>query len=224
MSKMFYYKDEDEDDDDNIMRDGEVVRVPLYMKNSMGNVLCDANGRPLPAGGRRSGYVFSDTRVADRADRYAQHRDFQKAELASRWRGGFQEGDFLKMGDRDMCVTGHNPDNGKVLLSDASQLNAEAIKREAYDAYNHDITNAWRTRPTVYSWDKPGDDDKEGAACVASGAVGQWRRDKDGKLVCVPNSDNEFALAGPLSDSQVDAIRRDAWLELVEALQNAWRR
>ena len=143
MSKMFQYADEDEQDD-NLLKDGERLRVPMYMKDLAGNFLVDGLGRPLPAEGRRSGFVFADNRPSDHAERYAQHRDYQKAELSARYRGGFQVGDHVHLGDRNMQVTGHNPETGKVILSDTAQLSADEIKREAYDAGVDAMTNAWR--------------------------------------------------------------------------------
>ena len=80
---------------------------------------------------------------AERAQRRAEVRDFQKAELAAAYKGGLQAGDRLMLGDRQMEVVGHNPDTGKVQLADASLGDAESIKQDAYDAAERDLTTAW---------------------------------------------------------------------------------
>ena len=223
-----HYEDEDEgellqDEDDNLLRDGEVMRVRMFMRDSFGRPLTDALGRPLAAQGRSAGYVFADT---GQAERLAENRDFQKAELSARYKGGLQEGDHVRIGDRQLEVIGRNPSNNKLTLADTAQLDAETLKREAYDAAVAEQTNAWRRRPV--------DGDEPGGACVINGAPGRWC-EEGGRLVCRPISSpapqeaspNEFAIAGPLSDQQsIDAqsIKDAAYRQSVEELANAWRR
>ena len=148
IAKRKYYFDGEEIDevealtDEGIVKDGVSVRYPLYLEDSLDRRLTDVMGTPLSTTGRTSGYVFADTNAA----RCQERRDFQKAELSARYKGGLQTGDHLTLSDRNMEVIGRNPDNDKVRLADTSTLDAEAIKQEALDAYNQDITNAWRNK------------------------------------------------------------------------------
>ena len=77
--------------------------------------------------------------------------------------------------------------------------------------------------------------DEEGGACAVNGTPGKWVRE-GGRLVCKPlgtraphePDDDEFQLAGPLSDADAirhsDAIRREAYEQSVRELQDAWQR
>jgi hypothetical protein len=127
-------------------------------------------------------------------------------------------------------MVGHRP--GFVI--DASRAARDA-KAKAYEAYEHDLANRWRTR----------DDDpngagssgpigqREGDLCTLNGFPGVLRPGPDGKLVCVVSRQNFAGSNGPdedepdaASDSIKDAKQRLAELyrqrDLADA--NAWRR
>ena len=217
------------DDDDTVLRDGEYVRVPLMMRDgdddgdnfltdSDGRVLTDAFGEPLFTKYNRRGFVYID------ADRSVREENYQlrKAELSNAWKGGLQDGDHVDIDGRNMEVIGRNVDNGKLVLADTAELDADDIKRTAYNDGVAAMNDAWRTRPTT--------DAEPGNACRTSeGQSGKWRRGSNGQLVCRADnerepSDNEWAMSGPLSDSQCDEIKEQAWRDSCEALENAWRR
>ena len=229
--------DEEAYDADGILKDGQVARIRMIMrdgatvsegiardldeydKRARGRMLVDAMGEPISGPNRRPGFVYATD--ADSGARRALDRDYAKAELSSRWKGGLSDGDQFTLGTRGMEVTGRNPETGKVVLSDASQVDADDAKREAYNDGVAAMTEAWKTRPVA--------DTEPGDACTTSnGSAGKWRRGPNG-LVCRPDnerepSDNGFAMAGPLSDSDARAVKDAAYAESVEALQNAWRR
>lgn len=143
MSKTYRHEFDDEEDtydENSLLKDGKSARVPVFLRDSADRVLVDGLGQPLPAAGRQSGYVFADANVRRRAE----DRDYAKAELSARWRGGLQQGDHVKIGDRHLEVIGNNPNSGKLVLADTAQLDADEIKQAAYDAYKSDVTNAWR--------------------------------------------------------------------------------
>ena len=221
-ARRYFYKDQEIDeadalDDNGIIKDGVTLHYPVYLKDGSGNLLDDGLGQPLPAEGRRCGYVFT---TDARAERRLEDRDFHRAELSARYKGGIAAGDHVSIGDRRLEALGYNPENGKLVLADTAELDGESLKEEAYTAYKQDLSDAWKTRPTT-------DADVGGSCKTSSGAQGTWRKGKDGKVVCTPDkdgqpSDNEFAMAGPLSDAET--IRREAWEQSVRDLESAWRR
>ena len=92
-----------------------------------------------------------------RRNRAAPHRRprLSKAELSSRWKGGFEAGDHVSIGDRRLEVIGQNVNNGKLVLADVAELDAEEIKQAAYDGYKASLSDAWRTHPTADSDAEP---------------------------------------------------------------------
>ena len=93
-------------------------------------------------------------------------------------------------------------DNGKMVLADAEGLDADDLKRQAYEDGVAAMTDAWKRR-------KDKDDDEE---------ENKKRKKK--------RSDMEQELAGPLSDAieRSDAIRREAYEQSVRDLEDAWRK
>ena len=154
--------------------------------------------------GNRPGYVF-DTQTDN--EHRTQTRDFQKAQLSAEWKGGLADGDLVKFAGRTMEVLGYS-DAGKVRLADASEVDANTIKQQAYDEYKTDLSEMWsKGFPHSRSM-------HEGGSCAINGALGRYEK-KNGKLVCVklPDkydrnnpqskpgkykepSDNEWAIAG----------------------------
>ena len=136
-----YYDDEDENDS-RIVRDGETVRVSMFAM--------DSTQREIAARFPRSRALYQPSFVSDVETAFDQEaaldaqerRDFEKAQLSAAWKGGFQAGDRIRLGDRDMVVDGRNPANGKVRLRDAED--AEALLDAAYAEYDYELTNAWR--------------------------------------------------------------------------------
>jgi hypothetical protein len=226
---------------------GERVRIPLYLMDALDPTqqaialsrmqLSDGLGN---AAGHRPGFVFSDA-IDHR--RLAEHRDFAKAELSARYRGGLQQGDRVQLGDRAMTVVGRNSENGKVRLSEVEHAQDAAAERiAAYDAYNADLTSAWQRDEDL----APGDD------CIVNGEPGRICREGD-QLVCRPlrqsarasfagsedrkvvqrdpmgrqkssfegPDDNEWALGGPLSDGQ--NVKEAAYQSYEQNLRDAWR-
>ena len=144
--------DDDDDDDPEILQDGQSVRVRLDMMDSMSDVqravalssmrLCDGLGRPA---GCRPGFVFADTDPLSKPNWERQRLyDEVKAELSSRWKGGFKKGDQVTVCGHQLTVTGRDQDTGRYMVADSSALDDETVKRQAYDAYERDLTNAWR--------------------------------------------------------------------------------
>lgn len=133
----YFYQDheisEDEAFDNDILKDGVRMVSSVMLMDSAGNMLVDALGRPISAG--HHGYAFAD---AD-AKRRIEDRAYAKAELSSRWKGGLQDGDHVTIGDRRLEVTGRNPENNKLVLSDTAQLDGDEVKREAYD----EVSRCW---------------------------------------------------------------------------------
>jgi hypothetical protein len=151
--------------------------------------------------------------------------DWDKAQLSARWKGGLAEGDRVRIGDKDLVVAGRNPENGKVQLRDASTStpDADANRRDVYMQYDHDIQNSWMNARDAVA----------GEACLTAGREkGTWRkRDKDGKLVCVPGKsaqEQEWAIAGPLSDagslSDAEKIKQQAYMQYDSEVSERWRR
>lgn len=189
------------DENERTIPDGERVRVPLTMMDSVQQAVADMDATD-----------YDDVHVIDRQEMY----DIQKAELSNRWQGGFKDGDHARINGKDWIADGR--ENGKVRLRlrDACTTDAEKIKQSAYDSYEREISSAWM---------RDGDAES-GDACTINGEAGRWRKDKDGNLVCRPTksgepSDNEFAMAGPLSDEQrykvKDAANAQYEAELREA-------
>ena len=68
-----YYKDgreipeEEALNAEGIVKDGVTIHCPVFLQDGSGNFLVDGLGQPLPAQGRRSGFVFAaDTRAERR--------------------------------------------------------------------------------------------------------------------------------------------------------------
>jgi hypothetical protein len=129
------------DEDDEQIRDGETVRVPMYCMDSLQRSvagLSQSRARHQPSFVSDVETAFDQEAALDAQER----RDFEKAQLSAAWKGGFQAGDRIRLGDRDMVVDGRNPANGKVRLRDAED--AEALLDAAYAEYDYELTNAWR--------------------------------------------------------------------------------
>ena len=200
------------------------MHVPLLMCDSAGNILTDALSQPLPThGGRVAGYVCID-QTEDAAHSAALAREWQKAPLSARYKGGLADGDFVRLADRQMQVTGRNPETNKIQLADTTQVDGDTMKLDAYNASVREMTDAWKTRHD-FSDQEPG-----GACTTGEGKSGKWRRGADGKLVCMPTVSaklvaREFEIGGPLSDAAAGVeARREAYEQSVRQLQDAWRK
>lgn len=227
------HRDDDDSDYDErgILKDGHTVSVKTWMRDSM--PFHDGLGGAV---GNKPGYVF-DAHTSDAAALHrAQTRDFAKAELLNAWRGGLQDGDLFQFADRRMEVIGYS-DAGKVRLADASEVDPDAVKEAAYTAYDAEVSQLWsKSFPHSGSM-------YEGGSCAINGARGIYKKDKDGKLICVKlfdkydrtqpqnktvkykePSDKEFELAGSLFDSEARSIKDEAYSDYQSELENAWRR
>jgi hypothetical protein len=194
----------DANDDKEILEDGKSLRVRMTAMDSTQLAIARGNSATVED---------SDVTLISRQEM----QDFDKAELSARWKGGLQDGDRVRIGDKNLVVSGRNPTNGKVVLSDASTADAETVRQEAYVAYDRDIQNSWmQSRDAV-----------AGGACTTAGREsGTWReREKDGRLVCVPSGKpNEWDIAGPLSDAERVQVRDQAYAEYDRAIGEAWRK
>jgi hypothetical protein len=116
------------------------------------------------------------------------------------------------------------------VLTDTSTADAEALKQAAYDAYEAELTRSYQRN-----------DVKEGDLCiVAPGLPGHWTRNKSGALVCSADrverkpsasekeqcepDDEEWELAGPLSDEDRVRVKDEAYAAYERALVDSWRR
>jgi hypothetical protein len=142
-----YYDDEDENDS-RIVRDGETVRVSMFAM--------DSTQREIAARFPRSRALYQPSFVSDVETAFDQEaaldaqerRDLERAQLSALWKGGLEPGDRIRMGDRMVEVGDRNPDTGKIRLHDAeveTWEDAETLKQQAYDAYDRELENAWRT-------------------------------------------------------------------------------
>ena len=201
-TRRYELDDEDAADENGILRDGARIRVGVQMLDSAGRPLVDGLGQPLAGGSRCSGYVFVDEH---KGSQRAVDHELRKAQLSAAWRGGLRAGDQLTIGDQRLDVLGYNADD-RLVLADASELDREAgldadsIKQQAYDAAVAELSNAWRTRPTV---DQEPDDDID------------LDQDED---------DEEDERMDVRDEAAADAIRRAAWEQSVRDLQDAWKR
>lgn len=215
------FADEDAFDENGILQPGKRIRQPTMMRDAR-SVFRDDNPVPQWAMDEAARMLGRDavTTVTD-ADWQRRQDAYNTAELdlANRWRGGvgsLRAGDVVSVGNQQRAVASH--DDGKLALWDAAHLDSETIKQSAYDAYDHDIQNRWRTR-----------DAESGDECTINGEVGRWRKDKDGNLVCKPAkssqpSENEWAMAGPLSDSKRQSVKDASYAEYERNICEAWRR
>jgi hypothetical protein len=175
---------DDDDDRRGVIKDGERLRVRMTAMDSTQRAIA-------------SNDHDDNVELIDRQEM----QDWDKAQLSARWKGGLEPGDRVRIGDKLMVVTGRNPANGKVQLSDASTSaqDAATIKQEARDAYERDLQNAWRNKSAADA--EPGD------SCTINGAPGRWCLES-GKMVCRPiksSKEHEWAVAGPLSDAEGSA-------------------
>ena len=191
--------DDDAYDERGLLRDGHKVRVPVMMR--------DADS------------VQSAIAQEDARRHWHEQRDFAKAELSARWKGGLETGDVVRLGDRMVTVRGRSPETGNVIVKDAAKLDAETIKQEAYDAYDRDLTSAWMR-------DRDADEPRAGEECSYGGFSGHYERDRHGNLVCAPDdkNDRENVLAGPLSDEQRFKVKDEMYTSYERDLCDAWRR
>lgn len=116
-----------------------------------------------------------------------------------------------------MAVTGHNSETGKVRLAEVEDAeDAVAERIAAYDSYDADLTSAWRDTADAQSGD---------ACTTVGGQPGRFCLE-GGNLVCrslrAP-SGNEWAIAGPLSDSGQN-VKDAAYSEYEQNLCESWRR
>jgi hypothetical protein len=202
--KRYETENDDALDERGIIKDGKSVRVGLMMMDS--------------------GSVQQSIALEDAARRREEARDWQKAELSSRWKGGLAEGDHVPIGDKLMVVSGRNPSNGKVQLRDAEGPAApgrNVVKQRMYDEYDADIQRSWmQTR-----------DAQAGGACTTAGRQSGTWRNKGGRLVCVPDDksskspeEQEWAIAGPLSDAERVKIKDEMYASYDRSISEAWRR
>ena len=139
----------EQDDDDEQIRDGESVRVPMFAMDSLQRSVAGlsrsrALHQPSFATDCDDDFLADEQDVLDAAER----RDFEKAQLSAAWKGGLERGDRIRLGDRMVVVGDRNPDTGKLRLHDAeveSWEDAETIRQQAYDDYDRELENAWRT-------------------------------------------------------------------------------
>jgi hypothetical protein len=143
--------DDDDDDDDHVLLDGEVLRVPMHLMDSV-----------------QQSVALNGLRVTD---------------------GG---GDSAGL---------HRP--GPRYIADAAMRDA---KQAAYDAYLHDVTNAWRGAPAR---EYPAS--AEGSTCTVRGYKYRDHFGAPGTVVngeCVPDELQRDAL--PTRDSMtLDELQRD---------------
>lgn len=241
----------DDDDDKRVIRDGGCVRVPLMMRDSSspppgakmwhhspipmrdstqrsiagsGSPGEDGTSRVPPRWamdqaaqilGRDSVTIDGDVELISRQELI----DFDKAQLSAAWKGGLQDGDRVRIGDRDLVVSGRNPTNGKIQLSDASTSaqDAETARRNAYVAYDRDIQRSWMNTH----------DAKAGDRCTTAGRESGTWREKNGRLICVPDDKSskpdEWAIAGPLSDAERVQVRDEMYASYDADLAQRWK-
>jgi hypothetical protein len=215
MAKTRYYLNDEEIseaeafDANGMIKDGVAMRTPAFlrdgwpgMRDSRGVTLKDAFGAPIEAAYGRRGYVFvNDAASAKRkADAYVE----SKLMLSSAYKGGWELGDTVTVGDATHVITDAEPtDTGyKVTFKNTARMNAEdafALKEAARDESIARMNDAW----------------KRSSAEAARDEEDEERRKR---------KDREFELAGPLSDSKAQQIKDAAYNESVTRLQDAWRR
>jgi hypothetical protein len=158
------------DDDDSILKDGERLIVPMFMKD----------GSPNPA-----------------------LSPIQRAIAATHDAMTFDAG---------MHRPGYRYPSSTAAMSDAA-----AKRNTAYNDYERDRTDAWKSKaPPAGSY--PANGANEGDACTVNGSPGSLRAipGHDGWLQCVADTNNDTR-----RDSQqtMDA----AYSEYEWRIQNAWR-
>ena len=163
--KAYYYDtttgdpiDEEDALECGIMKDGVALKVPMYMRDSDGNalILTDAMGEPLDPRWNRRGFVFVDN--ADRSHPIDNsHPDVQKAYISSAWNGGVKPGDVVNINGRQMIGT-HFTDEGDVEFVDIQTLDANELKKRAYDEYKRHVSGNWKKQkePKEIEWEVAG--------------------------------------------------------------------
>lgn len=170
-----------------MLRDGERLVVPTMMRDAMDPSLKRALDAARP---KLPGHMF------DSADNHATKMrayDQSKLHLSNAWRGGVHLGDYVNYGGQQMIVDCNN--EGQPVLVDASKVDGEKAKQDAYDEHKRTLTDAWKKKK-------------------------EKREEKS-----EDPEDKEWAMAGPLSDGQSgQAVRDQAWRDSVTNLENAWRK
>jgi hypothetical protein len=213
------YETDEDDDDKRAIRDGERVRVPLMMRDSSapppGAKMWHHSPIPMRDGGSDRPLDGGDVELISRREL----ADWDKAQLSARWKGGLQDGDRVRIGDKNLVVSGRNPTNGKIQLSDASTSaqDAETARRNAYVAYDRDIQRSWMNTH----------DAKAGDRCTTAGRESGTWREKNGRLICVPDDKSskpdEWAIAGPLSDAERVQVRDEMYASYDADLAQRWK-
>ena len=185
------------------------------VQRSVGLALHDGQGQPV---GNGPGYVFlaNHRHLADEKQRIY---DEYNIELSNRWRGGLQPGDTVTVGGRRKTVVGRDFE-GKYLVRDAETLDADTIKQQAYDAYNAELTSAWRR-----DHDSITERDPEGRELATfrkrKRRVTKYGREEE-EYEHEPD-EHEWEVAGPLSDDG-QSVKQQAYDAYNHDLVNAWRR
>ena len=164
--KAYYYDiatgdpidEEDALEDSGIMRDGVALKVPMFMRDSAGNVLTDAMGEPLDPRWNCRGFVFVDNSNRERVIDDL-HPDVQKAYISSAWKGGVKPGDVVNINGRQMIGT-HFTDEG-VEFVDINTLDGDELKKRAYDESKKALGERWKPKkaqrePSDREWEISG--------------------------------------------------------------------
>jgi hypothetical protein len=145
--------DDDDDFENGILKDGHTYRVPMQMRDGVQRMrVVDALGRPAR---NRPGYLYDATLEAsldsEEERRLAEERrDYEKAQLSARWRGGLAEGDHVTLAGRHAVVSERKA-GGKVVLRALDHSALDAARAQAYADYDRELEQRYKSSGDAYA-------------------------------------------------------------------------
>ena len=129
------------------LQDGESYVVPTMMRDSATVThvrFVDSEGRPA---GRKSRYVF-DARLTDDVVRGRSACETNR-KLYYQTPGNVtgSRSAMSELLSKPHIITGRDPDTGQFLIEDATTIDGDTLKQEAYDSYCDELASAWNARP-----------------------------------------------------------------------------
>jgi hypothetical protein len=133
------------EDDDLICEDGESVRVPLVLCDSVSAQFAFGRAEPIDADNHRPHYVSTtDAAVTDVLAKARDARNEYIRGLTGAWRRtAARDG----AEPSDPTSTGEMPDPGSLLRRHLEPDDAARLREKAWRARNDALSNAWRNPP-----------------------------------------------------------------------------